>query len=625
MQPNCDDTMDNGNIKKAAFLVRCSTNKQDYERQVRDLKLVADRFGYEVYDIYGEHITGKDDTTTRDRLSIIRVRKDAELRKFDLILVSEVSRMSRDSVSGRVYIRQFCNLNIPVYFRDKMKWTIDPNTMKVDESFIREVGSYFDGAADYLKSMKTQIASWRRNSLMNNQLVIGHPPIGYKKRGGNDKFTKNELVIDENLAPMVKDVFSMYLEEGGTLKSVALAISTKYSKELKGKRKSVSGIYQILCRTEYYTGQYTVYMSDPDNKDLDPEPFTLTFEPLIDQETFEAAAEKRNNKKSTDNPYPKQVVHPLTRLIKCPHCEHSFSPRVRSGDKQGEKYRIINGKKSYSWLCMTRINNSGQCKSHVNLNNEKVETIIWDFIKKELLSFADLNKDDREIRIYDLQQKIADAQNQIPLYEQEIAREDNMIKRAYTAYMNAPDSAMDDALKMYNKSLTDSNRRKDEYAQEIKQIKKKIKGWEKSIAYYNQSNITAEYIDSIEEKEDEKRKIFIQLIQKIEPIGISPGTVVLKTSTINGIYWILFDGNQVGERRVAHYIHESFAVWHRMIPGELQEYESKSYFSLKNHDIILGTEEIDVEHVSFRELEQVCEANDNILPYNYIYERAYGR
>ena len=85
--------------------------------------------------------------------------------------------MSRDSVSGRVYIRQFCNLGIPVYFRDKMKWTIEPSTMKQDESFVKELGLYFDGAAEYLKSMKTQIASGRRNSLMNNQLVIGHTPM----------------------------------------------------------------------------------------------------------------------------------------------------------------------------------------------------------------------------------------------------------------------------------------------------------------------------------------------------------------------------------------------------------------------------------------------------------------
>jgi DNA invertase Pin-like site-specific DNA recombinase len=193
--------MTNGRIRKrAAFLVRCSTDKQDYERQVEDLRSVADRFNLSVSEdnIYGEYITGRDDTTKSDRLSIVKLREAAEAREFEFILVAEVSRMSRDSVSGRVYVRQFCNLGIPIYFRDKMKWTINPDTMKEDESFIKELGLYFDGAAEYLKSMKTQIASGRRSSLRNNQLVIGHVPLGYKKRGGKDKKHKSELIIDEN-------------------------------------------------------------------------------------------------------------------------------------------------------------------------------------------------------------------------------------------------------------------------------------------------------------------------------------------------------------------------------------------------------------------------------------------
>lgn len=459
---------------KAAFLVRCSTNKQDYERQIRDLQLVADRFRYQVYQIYGEHITGRDDTTKRDRLSIIRLRQDAEKGKFNVILVSEVSRMSRDSVSGRVYIRQFCNLGIPVYFRDKMKWTIEPSTMKQDESFVKELGLYFDGAAEYLKSMKTQIASGRRNSLMNNQLVIGHTPIGYKKRGGSDKYTKNELIIDEVQAEIVREIFRMYLEDEATLKSVSLAISAKYKDVLK-KNKSVSGVCQILQRKEYYTGEYIVYMSDPDNKDLPPEPFTITFEPLIDKDTYDAATEKRRFQRATTTPYPKQIVRPLSRLIKCPHCKHSFSPRVRSGDKPGEKYRIINGKKAYSWVCMTRINNAGDCISHVNLNNEKVEAIIWNFIKAELISFADLNKDDREIRIYNLQQKIMDADKQIPLYENEIAREDALIKKAYFAFLNSPDVGSDDALKLYQNTLTNSNKKKTDYEKEINNFERMLR------------------------------------------------------------------------------------------------------------------------------------------------------
>jgi len=602
--------------KRAAFLVRCSTDKQDYERQVEDLRVVADKFNLSVSEdnIFGEYITGRDDTTKSDRLSIIKLREAAEARKFEFILVAEVSRMSRDSVSGRVYVRQFCNLGIPIYFRDKMKWTINPDTMKEDESFIKELGLYFDGAAEYLKSMKTQIASGRRSSLRNNQLVFGHVPLGYKKRGGKDKKHKSELVIDEDQAKIVKDIFAMYLAEGGTLKSVALAISAKYN-----IRKTVSGVQQILARKEYYTGEYTIYMRDPDNSDKPLEPFTITFEPLIDQKTYDAAVKKRQLNKTYKAPYPKQKVHLLSKLIKCPFCGHSFSPRVRSGDKQGERYRHINGNITYSWICMTRINNAGDCLSRINLNNEKTEAIVWELIKKELLSFIDLQKDTRTEKIFQLKQRIADAKAQIPLYQQEINKTDNIIKRAYQAYLSAPEEAMDIALQNYNETISKVKKIRDDYNKEITILKDRIKTLEGTIEYYSQSNITSEYISSIENNNEEKRKIFLQLIEKVIPFSISPGVFILELITINGKYYILFDSNQRGEKRVAHYIAAPFATWHIENEDELKCFEPNSFFKLKNEDIIALISGLNTDHLSFCEMEAICEVNGWNLPYNYIY------
>jgi len=81
---------------RAAFLIRCSTKKQDYERQVNDLTRLAKKFGYTSSDnmIFGEHITGKDDASKRDRQSIQRLKDAAINKEFDVVLVSEVSRIT---------------------------------------------------------------------------------------------------------------------------------------------------------------------------------------------------------------------------------------------------------------------------------------------------------------------------------------------------------------------------------------------------------------------------------------------------------------------------------------------------------------------------------------------------
>ena len=607
----------NNVLQEAAFLVRCSTDKQDYDRQIQDLTVVAERFGLHVSDsnIYGEYITGKDDTTKQDRLSVRRCRNAAEEHKYKYLLVAEVSRMSRDSVSGRVYVRQFCNLRIPIYFRDKMKWTMDPETLDIDESFIKELGLYFDGAAEYLKSMKTQIASGRRARLRNNGLIIGHVPLGYKKRGGKDRNTKYELIRDDETAPIVEDIFTMYLTDEATLKSVSLAISAKY-----GIRRTVSGVQQVLARKEYYTGEYTVYLSDPDDKKKAPEPFTITFTPLISKETYEAAESKRKANKSSREPYPKQIIHPLSRLIKCPFCGHSFSPRARNGDRPGEKYRMINGKIAYSWICMTRINNAGDCLSHINLNNEKVEAIIWDFIKKELLDFADLHKDTREEKILELRQKIADAQGQIPLYIDSLEKAEARRKRAYRIYLDAADLDEEQAKKDYDETIKEVRRQNEAYTSEMETLKKRIKSWEGSIEYYSQDNITREYIAGIENNDTEKRKLFVQLIEKVVPYSIKQGVVVMELTTVNGLYYIMFDGNQFGEKRIAQYIAAPFAVWHTEEDGKLLTYNTNSYFTLKNIDLLNTIDGLDAEHVTYKQMQDFCEANEWTIPYNYIYK-----
>ena len=605
-------------LQEAAFLVRCSTDRQDYDRQIQDLTAVAERFDLHVSDnnIYGEYITGKDDTTKQDRLSVRRCRAAGEEHKYKFLLVAEVSRMSRDSVSGRVYVRQFCNLGIPIYFRDKMKWTMNPETFEVDESFVKELGLYFDGAAEYLKSMRTQVASGKRAKLRNNNLVIGHPPFGYRKRGGKDRYTKDELVRDEETAPIVEDVFSMYQEDDATLKSVSLAITAKY-----GIRKTVSGVQQILSRKEYYTGEYTVHLADPDDKKKKPEPFTLTFVPLVSKEMYEVAEAKRMANKSSSLPYPKQAIHPLSRLIKCPFCGHSFSPRARSGDKPGEKNRIINGKIAYSWICMTRINNAGECDSHINLNNEKAEAVVWDFIKKELLDFADLHRDTREEKILELKQKIADAQSQIPLYIDSLEKAEARRKRAYRIYMEVAELDEEQAKTDYENTIKEVKKQNEAYTSEMETLKKRIKSWEGSIQYYSQDSITESYIKSIEDNETEKRKLFVQLIEKIVPFCIRPGVVVLELTTINGKYYILLDGNQVGEKRIAHYIAAPFTTWHMKEEGKLKTYEKESYFTLKNIDLLEPSEGIeDTEHVTFRQMQEFCTVNGWTLPYNYIYK-----
>lgn len=583
---------------KAAFLVRCSTDKQDYNRQLKDLTKVANQFNFEVDSkhIFGEYITGKDDTTKGDRKSIRRLREAAEEKKFEVILVNEVNRMSRDSVSGRVYVRQLNNIGIPVYFRDRDKWTIDLNTRIVDTGFEKELGNFFDGAAEYLKSMKTQTASGRRKRLEDNQMIQGTAAFGYMKLGGKDKTIKNTVIINPETCQIVIDTFDKYLEEGGTLKSTSLAISTKYN-----QRFSTGKINHILNYSGYYSGQTVVNVKDPDRKD-EIEPFTITFDPIIKEETFLKTREKLSGNRSSKKPHnTKQRVHLLSRIIKCSFCGHSFTPRKRNDNRT-----------AHNWSCMSRINNSSECHSYINLNDEKMTALFWNFIKKELILYTDINIEEREIRVNEEKVRIARFQEDIEDLANNIDVQKKKQIRAYTAYISAPDGAEGIALEMYNKTLSETKKEVDYLEGRIINLNRYIKESNDKITRYSQTDYTESYIKEIEANFDKKRSLFLEYIKAIYPYKVNYRVVVFEVHTVDGIFNILLNGNQRNHRE-AYYISSIYAIWQNSI-NKYPAYESGDYFLITNPNMVMESEELEAM-VTYDEMTEVCKLNEWTLEY----------
>ena len=582
---------------KAAFLIRCSTTQQDYDRQIDDLTKVANSYKFETSPdlIFGEYITGKDDTTKKDRKSIELMKEAAKAHKFDVLLVNEVSRMSRDSVSGRVYVRELNNFGIPTYFRDKGKWTINLETREVDEAFEKELGLYFDGAAEYLKSMKTFTASGRRNRLRDNQMIQGKI-YGYKKLGGKDKYNRNTLIVNEEEATIIRYAYNTYIEEGNTIKSTALAISAKF-----GFDCSIGKVYHILKNTSYHTGYTTVTTIDPDTKK--EEVFKITFDTIIDEELYNKATKKLvGNRASKVMRSNKQKKYLLSRLVKCSFCGASYTPSLKSTG-------YVN------WRCHSRINNSHpDCKCEINLNDDKLSTVVWELIKKELLPLTTYNKEEKERRT-EKEKKLIDKLNEdITLLSKELKNVDKTLERAYTAYISAPESAAKLALDMYNKTLTEATSKKDSINKDIETKKLHIQYAENRIDRYNRVDFTTDYLNDIENDNSKKRQVFEEYIDAIYPYKAGYRLAVLEVHTTTGdCYYILLDSGQ-RKHQIATYIRYEFAVWQNS-NNRYKAIESGDYFYCPNASNIMETEDLE-EYLSFREIEKVCNINNWILDYS---------
>ena len=619
---------------KAAFLIRCSTKNQDLDRQTRDLTRLAKSLGYE-YDIenlvFGEKITGKDDVTIKNRESIDKLLRAAKEQKFDVVLVAEVSRMSRDPASGRVYVRQLINMSIPVYFRDIDTWTINPDNGKRVRDAEQVIGAAFDAAWKYLRSLKTQVASGRRNELDNNQISVGQPFFGYTRYGGKDKSKKNCWIVDEVAAEVVVFVFNEYIKDGSTLKSTALATTAKYG-ELLGRKFSVGSIEHILTYESYHTGIKKISLTDPDTEEI--EVFDVKVPILVDTELFEKATAKRRNNRVKSEPYPKQTTYILSKLLKCPYCGYTMTPRAKGNDSRGkttnERYRIINGKKALSWLCMSGINNATSCNNRISVANEKAEPIIWELIKKELIVFANLNNEERELKVEELTKKITHLASNIDNYNAHKSSLQKQLSKAYTVATMADESVLAMAMTEFNKTARNIRKEMSDCDSAIEQIKGEIDNLVNLKIFYSQPNLPSDIIEKAETDEAEKRKLVKELINKIVPYKITTfkkqhrdrglvtlnfGVVLLEVYTVNGIYYVFYNANDRGDIRQAYYISGVFAKFQNSI-NKFDAYKEGEYFVISNADMVMETEEID-ELITVNQMVEIAINNGWVLSYCY--------
>ena len=89
---------------KAAIYSRVSTDQQDYSKQTEELKDYAQRNGIEVVYVFEEKESG----FNNDRPEFEKLRKLTK-QDIDIILVWEISRLSRRSIYLQQQIEDFTN------------------------------------------------------------------------------------------------------------------------------------------------------------------------------------------------------------------------------------------------------------------------------------------------------------------------------------------------------------------------------------------------------------------------------------------------------------------------------------------------------------------------------------
>jgi len=158
--------------------------------------------GWEVYNIYSDDdYTGSD----RRRPEFCRLLKDAEERKFDIILCKTQSRFTRELELVEKYIHGL----FPIWGIRFISIVDNADTANKGNKKSRQINGLVNEW--YLEDMSENIRSVLTNRRENGFHIGAFALYGYKK----DPERKGHLIIDEEAAAVVREVFTLFSQGYG--------------------------------------------------------------------------------------------------------------------------------------------------------------------------------------------------------------------------------------------------------------------------------------------------------------------------------------------------------------------------------------------------------------------------
>lgn len=110
---------------RAVIYARVSTNTQDYQRQLDELREYATRMGYEVVKEFSEKVSGA--KKVEERAALSDLLDYVENNEVDKVLIYECSRLSRRAVDFLAVIEQLSEQGVSVVILQNGLETLQPD------------------------------------------------------------------------------------------------------------------------------------------------------------------------------------------------------------------------------------------------------------------------------------------------------------------------------------------------------------------------------------------------------------------------------------------------------------------------------------------------------------------
>ncbi len=381
------------------------------------------------FTIVGEYVDDGYSGANFDRPNFKEMIKDSYDKKFDTIIVKDLSRFGRDYIEAGKFIQRIFPENGIRFISVNDNYDSKSADMN-DTHLILPIKNFINDS--YCRDISNKVKSSQKIKRERGDFISAFAPYGYKKSEEN----KNKLVVDEQAAPNIKNIFDMKLL-GYSSKAIAdelnhLGVLTprKYKESqgfkcngfqnIKGGNWSAKAVNRII-ENEVYIGNTlqgkSITLNYKNKKQIgkDKEEWIRvedTHEAIVSKEVFSIA--NTMLKRDLNNSRGKDKIDIFTGMLFCKECGSSL---IRRTVKYKEREEVF-------YIC-SKYNKEKSCSRH-----SIKEEILIKAVSKIIKSYIEFNeKLYSKVRLIDINRNLKDKQ--IPILKREKAMTEELISSLY--------------------------------------------------------------------------------------------------------------------------------------------------------------------------------------------------
>ena len=489
---------------KAAIYLRLSKEDREINNSIDIQREITTNYAKEHnYNIIEEYVDNGYSGILSSRPALNKLMIDIVRNKINMVIVKDISRLTRD--------RNMTSYYTDVFFPDNDVRLISV-TEYVDTGERYEIDDIIalKGIVNqsYLEDLSKKIKAVKTNLKKQGKFIEASVAYGYKK----DKNDKYKIVIDENVAPIIKEIFKSFidgkkpLEIAKSLNERKIPTASQYLKlKREGKYWTKSMVNRILT-SPIYAGNLVInkYVNDMKlKKTIATRKYQYeikrnTHPAIISQEEYDMVQQIKGNRTKKDF---KTYLYLLKDLVYCKHCGRRMTYKNANPMRIDNKGKITGKKNELGYfICTEHYRHKEVCNVFNKIMEKDLNEIVLNKVSEHLKKLQ-LGKYSKDVKEYKERQNV--DLNNYKKIKNEISKQESNFKILYSKKVEGIITE-EIFLKEYN-----------DYKQKIAELKDKLNRLENSKNTFETCNEVDKLIIGFENCKNFDNTILKKLIKKI--------------------------------------------------------------------------------------------------------------